>query len=86
MPDETVSLDKNGEAAPLPVDPASMQAEIDAAIAECGGDTRATIAVLLADNNALSDELGFARLAMSYGFARGWFAKRQAQRKYGKAV
>lgn len=67
-----------------PVLSADLQAacaQIDAAIAACGGDVRTTIAALLADNAALQRELDFASLAMSYGFSRGWFARRRETQK-----
>jgi len=54
---------------------------VDAAIAACGGDLRETIAALLADNAALSKELDFATLAHSFGYSRGWFARKRAARQ-----
>jgi len=65
----------------MPADPERMQAEIDAAIASCGGDMRTTIAALLADNRSMEKELNFAGLAMSYGFSRGWFARQRDRRQ-----
>ena len=52
----------------------------DDAVAACGGDLRAAVKALVADNIGLQKELDFASLAMSYGFSRGWFAKRREAR------
>lgn len=49
----------------------------DDAVAVCGGDLRATIKALVADNIDLQRELDFASLAMSYGFSRGWFSRQR---------
>lgn len=51
------------------------------AIAACGGDLRATVKALVADNITLSKELDFATLAHSYGYSRGWFARQRAARQ-----
>ncbi|MCR5857203.1 hypothetical protein [Mesorhizobium sp. J428] len=50
------------------------------AVAACGGDLKATIKALVADNIDLQRELDFASLAMSYGFLRGWFAPQREAR------
>lgn len=50
------------------------------AVALCGGDLRATVKALVADNISLQKELDFASLAMSYGFSRGWFARQRETR------
>lgn len=65
-----------------------VEADIDDAVTEaiaaCGGDPRATVRALLADNAALTKELDFASLTMSYGFSRGWFARqREARQQQG---
>ncbi|WP_262529484.1 hypothetical protein [Agrobacterium tumefaciens] len=52
----------------------------DDAVAACGGDMREAIKALVADNISLEQELEFAALAMSFGFSRGWFAKRREAR------
>lgn len=54
----------------------------DDAVAACGGDLRATIKALVADNIDLQRELDFATLAMSYGFSRGWFALQREAREH----
>lgn len=46
--------------------------EIDEALAYHQGDARATVAALLAEREFLLQEIEYASLAMSYGFARGW--------------
>jgi hypothetical protein len=45
---------------------------VDDAIAWHGGDTRATIATLLADCAHLRHQLALADRAISVGFTRGW--------------
>jgi len=54
----------------------------DDAVSACGGDLRATVKALVADNIGLQKELDFASLAMSFGFSRGWFAKRRDARDH----
>jgi hypothetical protein len=54
----------------------------DDAVAACGGDLRATVKALVADNIGLQRELDFASLAMSFGFARGWFARQREARAH----
>lgn len=54
----------------------------DDAVAACGGDLRATVKALVADNIGLQKELDFSSLVMSFGFSRGWFAKRRDARAY----
>jgi hypothetical protein len=41
---------------------------------------------LLADNAVLERELSFGGLAMSYGFARGWFARKRDERRLEKSL
>lgn len=57
-----------------------LESLADDAVAACGGDLRATVKALVADNIGLQKELDFASLAMSFGFSRGWFAKRRDAR------
>ncbi|MBN9054217.1 MAG: hypothetical protein J0H80_10675, partial [Rhizobiales bacterium] len=52
----------------------------DDAVAACGGNMREAVKALVADNINLQQELDFASLAMSFGFSRGWFAKRRQAR------
>lgn len=54
----------------------------DEAVAACGGDLRATVKALVADNVDLQRELDFASLAMSYGFSRGWFVRQRDAREH----
>ena len=56
----------NGEAAPC------SGLDIDAVLDRFHGDAVAALAAALEDVAFLRREIGFARLAMSYGFARGW--------------
>jgi hypothetical protein len=44
-------------------------------IATCGGDARAAVKALLVLTDALERDLAFARAAMPFGFARGWFQR-----------
>ena len=44
----------------------------DAVMARFNGDARAALRCALDDIDFLRREIGFARLAMSYGFERGW--------------
>lgn len=60
------ALAPDGEAVP------EHHSDVDAVIATFGGDARAALAAALEDISFLRREIGFARLAMSYGFARGW--------------
>lgn len=59
---------------------ADLERLTDDAVAACGGDLRATVKALVADNIGLQRELDFASLAMSFGFSRGWFAKQREAR------
>lgn len=45
---------------------------IDAVLRRFDGDAHAALAAALDDVTFLRREIEFARLAMSYGFARGW--------------
>lgn len=48
----------------------------DKAIAACGGAQEA-IEALMAENAQLQDELAMAVPAVSYGFSKGWHARRR---------
>ncbi len=48
----------------------------DEVIALCGGDARSAVKTLLVANAFLEQELALAKLAVSYGYSRGWHAKR----------
>jgi hypothetical protein len=50
---------------------ASLEAEVDEAIATCGGDVRAALRATLIANAYLESELGRLTEAISTGFARG---------------
>lgn len=51
--------------------------DIDWMIIEHGGDVRAALETSMSEVERLREELAFATLAMSYGFARGWQPKVQ---------
>jgi len=65
--------------APVP-EPGPVERAADEAIAACGGDLRAAVQALVADNIALTKELDFAALAHSHGYSRGWFARQREAR------
>lgn len=46
--------------------------EVEVVLARFGGDARSALAAALDDVAFLRREIEYARLAMSYGFARGW--------------
>ena len=56
----------NGEAVP------DDGTEVETVLARFDGDARAALAAALDDVAFLRREIEYARLAMSYGFARGW--------------
>jgi hypothetical protein len=60
-----------------PPPPDGLEAAVDAAIDACGGDARAAVMALLVANTLLEDELAMSVPAVSYGFSRGWHAKRR---------
>ncbi len=49
----------------------------DAAIAACGGNAREAVKKLLLENAQLHDELAMAVPAVSYGYSKGWHARRR---------
>lgn len=57
---------------PLPVSAETddLEAEVDAAIAACGGDSRATIRALIVANSFLTGELESMLRSASHGFDR----------------
>lgn len=46
--------------------------EVEAVLARFNGDARAALTAAIEDVTFLRREIEFARLAMSYGFSRGW--------------
>ncbi|MCR5859748.1 hypothetical protein [Mesorhizobium sp. J428] len=62
-----------GEALP------DLDVATDQAIAACGGDARAAVKALLIMNNTLENELATTRLAVSFGYSRGWHRRRNDQ-------
>lgn len=54
-----------------------FEAATDEAIALCGGDARAAVKALLIANAFLEDELALVVPAVSYGFSKGWHARRR---------
>ncbi len=54
---------------PIPFDP--LEADVDAAIAACDGDLRATIRALIVANGFLTGELESLMRKTSRGYARG---------------
>ncbi|MGQ2903798.1 MAG: hypothetical protein ACT6RL_05055 [Neoaquamicrobium sediminum] len=49
----------------------------DGAIAACGG-AREAVKALLLENAQLQDELAMAVPAVSYGYSKGWHARRRS--------
>jgi hypothetical protein len=60
----------DGEAMP------DVEAAADESIAICGGDARAAVKALLVANDFLERQLELTRLAVSFGYSRGWHRKR----------
>jgi hypothetical protein len=54
-----------------------LEAATEEAIAACGGDARAAVKALLVANAFLEDELAMTVPAVSYGYSKGWHAKRR---------
>jgi hypothetical protein len=54
-----------------------LDAATEEAIAACGGDARAAVKALLVANAFLEDELAMTVPAVSYGYSKGWHAKRR---------
>jgi hypothetical protein len=50
-----------------------LEADIDQAIAACGGDLRATIRALIVANNYLESEVSELMKAVSHAYVRGRF-------------
>ena len=50
----------------------------DAAIAAFGGNAREAVKALLVENAHLHDELAMAVPAVSYGYSKGWHARRRS--------
>lgn len=63
----------DGEAMP------DVEAAADEAIAICGGDARAAVKALLVANDFLERELELTRMAVSFGYSRGWHSKRKGR-------
>jgi hypothetical protein len=62
---------------PLEIDPAStLEAEVDDAIALCGGDTRAALRATLLANAFLETQLELLSEVASAGFSRGKLQRR----------
>lgn len=49
----------------------------DQAIEVCGGDARAAVKALLIANGFLEDELAMIMPAVSYGYSKGWHARKR---------
>jgi hypothetical protein len=58
------------------VEPDQNESSCDEVIALCGGDPRAAVKALLVANAFLEDELALTKLAVSFGYSKGWHAKR----------
>jgi hypothetical protein len=54
-------------------DPDELEATVDQAIAECGGDMRSAIRALIVANNYLETEVGELMKAVSHAYVRGRF-------------
>lgn len=61
-----------------------LEAATDEAIATCGGDARAAVKALLIANGFLEDKLETAVPAISYGYSKGWHARRREERDQNK--
>ncbi len=59
------------------VDGDALEAEVDEWIALCGGDMQETIRVLVVAHNMLHSEVATALPAVSYGYSKGWHARRR---------
>ena len=55
----------------------ALEAEVDQAIATCGGDARAAVRVLLVANAYLEQENARLQQAVSAGFSRGKIRRKQ---------
>ena len=62
-------------------EPDQNESSCDEVIALCGGDPRAAVKALLVANAFLEDELALTKLAVSFGYSKGWHAKRDHSRK-----
>ena len=58
-------------------EPDHYEAATDEAIEACGGDARAAVKALLIVNAFLEDELVLAKMAVSYGYSKGWHARKR---------
>ena len=58
---------------PTAPDDGELEAEVDEAIATCGGDLRATIRALIVANKYLECEVGELMKAVSHAYVRGRF-------------
>lgn len=58
---------------PTAPDDDELEAEVDEAIAACGGDLRATIRALIVANKYLECEVGELMKAVSHAYVRGRF-------------
>ncbi len=58
---------------PTVPDDGELEAEVDEAIATCGGDLRATIRALIVANKYLECEVGELMKAVSHAYVRGRF-------------
>ncbi len=57
-------------------EPYRCESSCDEVIALCGGDARSAVKALLVANAFLEEELALAKVAVSYGYSKGWHAKR----------
>ena len=58
------------------IESAEFEPACDEAIALCGGDARLAVKTLLIANSFLEGELALTKVAVSYGYSKGWHAKR----------
>ena len=63
----------SSESVPKTPDDCELEAEIDEAIAACGGDLRNTIGSLIVANRFLESEVAELMKAVSHAFVRGRF-------------
>jgi hypothetical protein len=58
------------------IKPDQFESSCDELIALCGGDARSAVKALLIANAFLEVELALTKVAVSYGYSKGWHAER----------
>ena len=57
------------------IEPAKFESACDDAIAFCVGYARLAVKALLIANAVLEEELALTKVAVSYGYSKGWHSK-----------